>query len=104
MINLNASEFETKISEPDVILLDVRTDLEFAQSHIKSSMNLDVLQDGFASTVSRLDKSKNYALYCRSGKRSIEACEVMSQIGFNSLYNLNGGILEWIDAGKAITA
>jgi rhodanese-related sulfurtransferase len=41
-----------KISEPGVILLDVRTDLEFAQSHLQSSMNLDVLKwlcfDGFS--------------------------------------------------------
>jgi rhodanese-related sulfurtransferase len=93
-----------KISEPGVILLDVRTDLEFAQSHLQSSMNLDVLKDGFASMVSHFDRSKSYAVYCRSGKRSADACEVMSELGFKSLYNLSGGIIEWIEAGKAITS
>jgi rhodanese-related sulfurtransferase len=54
--------------------------------------------------VSELDKSKSYAIYCRSGKRSVDACEVMTEIGFKSIYNLNGGIIEWVEAGKAITS
>jgi rhodanese-related sulfurtransferase len=104
MINLNASEFDEKISEPDVILLDVRTVAEFNQSHVPSAINLDVLEDDFISLVSELDKSKSYAVYCRSGKRSVDACEVMTEIGFKSIYNLNGGIIEWVEAGKAITS
>ena len=104
MINMNASEFDEKISEPDVILLDVRTVSEFNQSHVPSAINLDVLEDDFISLVSELDKSKSYAIYCRSGKRSVDACEVMTEIGFKSIYNLNGGIIEWVEAGKAITS
>jgi rhodanese-related sulfurtransferase len=63
MINLNASEFDEKISEPDVILLDVRTVAEFNQSHVPSAINLDVLEDDFISLVSELDKSKRYEIY-----------------------------------------
>jgi rhodanese-related sulfurtransferase len=104
MINMNASEFVEKISDPDVILLDVSTVSEFSQSHVPSAINLDVLEDDFISLVSELDKSKSYAIYCRSGKRSVDACEVMSEIGFKSIYNLSGGIIEWVEAGKAITS
>ncbi len=104
MINMNASEFDEKISEPGVILLDVRTVPEFNQSHVPSAINLDVLEDDFISLVSELDKSKSYAIYCRSGKRSVDACEVMTEIGFKSIYNLSGGIIEWVEAGKAITS
>ena len=37
----------------------------------------------------------NYFVYCRSGARSAQACQLMSQLGFTSTYNLLGGILEW---------
>ncbi len=104
MINMDASEFEDKISKPDVILLDVRTVPEFDQSHIPAAINLDILEDDFISLVSELDKSKSYAIYCRSGKRSVDACEVMAEIGFKSVYNLNGGIIEWVEASKTITS
>jgi rhodanese-related sulfurtransferase len=104
MTNLNASEFDMKISEPEVILLDVRTASEFAQSHLPSSTNLDALQDTFMPIVSNFDRLKRYAVYCRSGKRSVDACEVMSELGFKYLFNLSGGIIEWIEAGKSITS
>lgn len=104
MINLNASEFDAKISEPDVVVLDVRTELEFNQSHIQNSINLNVLEDDFYLTTSGLDRSKNYALYCRSGKRSLDAGEVMADLGFKSLYNLSGGIIEWIESGRVVTS
>jgi rhodanese-related sulfurtransferase len=101
---MNASEFDEKISEPDVVLLDVRTVSEFNQSHVPSAINLDILEDDFISLVSELDKSISYAINCRSGKRSVDACEVMTEIGFKSVYNLSGGIIEWVEAGKAITS
>jgi len=47
-----------------------------------------------------LDKSKSYAVYCRSGKRSVDASNEMDQIGISSTYNLNGGIIEWVDSGR----
>ena len=41
------------------------------------------------------DKSKNYYVYCHSGVRSVQACQIMKTFGFNNLYNLLGGISEW---------
>ncbi|MFC2148231.1 rhodanese-like domain-containing protein, partial [Bacteroidota bacterium] len=43
----------------------------------------------------KLDKSKNYYVYCRSGQRSRQACAIMNSIGIPNAYNLMGGILEW---------
>jgi rhodanese-related sulfurtransferase len=48
---------------------------------------MDGLQD--------LDKSKNYYVYCHSGARSVQACQIMETFGFNNLSNLLGGISEW---------
>lgn len=104
MKNLNASEFDAKISEPDVVVLDVRTELEFNQSHIQNSINLNVLEDDFYLITSGSDRPKNYALYCRSGKRSLDASEEMMNLGFKSLYNLSGGMIEWIESGRVFTS
>jgi len=42
-----------------------------------------------------LDKTKKYYVYCRSGGRSGQACNIMQQMGFGNTYNLIGGIMEW---------
>jgi rhodanese-related sulfurtransferase len=42
-----------------------------------------------------LDKAKNYYIYCRSGKRSGQACAVFNHNGIANTYNLAGGMLEW---------
>lgn len=100
MINLDASTFAEKITEKDVVLLDVRTVDEFSQSHIPNALNIDVQGDYFTADISALDKSKSYAVYCRSGKRSVLASEEMDQIGIANVYNLTGGIMEWIESGR----
>jgi rhodanese-related sulfurtransferase len=100
MINLDASTFAQKISEENVVVLDVRTLEEFSQSHIQDALNFDVQGDYFTADVSALDKSKSYAVYCRSGMRSVIASEVMEQIGIANVYNLTGGIMEWQESGR----
>ena len=40
-------------------------------------------------------KNNEYYIYCKSGGRSSAACKIMSQMGFNNVYNLMGGISEW---------
>ena len=50
--------------------------------------------------INDLDRSKSYFIYCKSGKRSQMACEIMHQYGFNKLFNLDGGIEDWIKKGN----
>jgi len=66
----------------------------------QEALNIDVQGDYFTADVSALDKSKSYAVYCRSGKRSVLASEVLDQIGVTNVYNLTGGIMEWIESGR----
>jgi len=100
MINLDASKFAEKIAESDVVVLDVRTPEEFNSGHILNAINIDIYNDYFNSDISTLDKSKSYAVYCRSGKRSVDASNEMDSIGFKTTYNLTGGIIEWIESGR----
>jgi phage shock protein E len=79
-------------------------DLILDESHLSNSVNIDVLGDYFSADVAALDKTKSYAIYCRSGKRSVDASEAMDQMGFSATFNLNGGIIEWIDSGRDIVS
>lgn len=82
--------------DSNAVVLDVRTEEEVEQGYIPNAVNIDIyMGQGFLDEVEKLDKSKNYYVYCRSGKRSAQACMLMKQLGFESTYNLLGGFMEW---------
>jgi len=94
--NIDVETFKKIKSEnPNAIILDVRTDREFKEGYIKDAIQIDYLAPMFKSKIEQLDRDKHYLIYCRSGKRSLGACEVMQQAGFEHLYNLIGGYLNW---------
>ena len=101
MINLDVSQFAEKITDQNVIVLDVRTPEEFAQGRIANSINIDVLSDYFMADIAGLDKDAQYAIYCRSGKRSVDAADAMDEIGF-STFNLLGGIVAWQESNNEL--
>ena len=78
------------------VILDVRTEEEFESGYIKGALNMDIRGGAdFLASIESLDKSKSYFVYCRSGARSGQACQLMSQMGFSAVYNLEGGVLAW---------
>ncbi|MCC6725269.1 MAG: rhodanese-like domain-containing protein [Saprospiraceae bacterium] len=93
--DLDVAAFKAKIAEPGIVLLDMRTPEETAQGMIEGAGQLDYEAPSFEAEVAKLDKSKTYLLYCRSGRRSGEACTYMAKQGFKNLYNLKGGYLAW---------
>jgi phage shock protein E len=100
--DLSVSEFSSKVAEAGVITLDVRTPGEFNQGHIEGALLVDFQSGNFENEIASLDKSKTYAVYCRSGSRSGQAVKVMSEAGFTNIYNLNGGVIDWADAGMTL--
>ena len=77
---------------PAPVVIDVRTAAEFAEGHVQGAINLDVESGAFQAQLSSLDKSVGYALYCRSGRRSAIAAELMATAGFTEVRDL--GALE----------
>lgn len=72
------------------VILDVRTPQEYSDSHIVSSKNIDFLNSSFKNEISKLDKTKVYKVYCRSGNRSGQAVRLMKELGFQDVENLGG--------------
>lgn len=100
--NLSADEFEKLIENDDVQRLDVRTVAEYSEGHIPGSININIFDDKFsAATDEILDKSRPVAVYCKSGRRSRNAARLLVKKGY-TVYNLDKGILNWIDLGKDI--
>jgi rhodanese-related sulfurtransferase len=75
-------------SPADTIIIDVRTPEEFAQGHLDGAVNLDVEGGAFEAGLADLDPSAAYAVYCRSGRRSALAADVMAQNGFDDVADL----------------
>ena len=100
--NLNVSEFATKIADSSVTLVDVRTPGEFMSGHITGATNIDFESGTFEADIQKLDKSKSYAVYCRSGNRSGQATALMVKDGFKVVFNLNGGVIDWTGAGQPL--
>ena len=63
---------------------------------IKNAINLNIYESSdFVEKIKSFSKNNEYYIYCKSGVRSSAACKIMSQMGFNNVYNLTGGISEW---------
>lgn len=76
----------------NAVLVDVRTPAEFNSGHISSAINIDYENPSFASEIQKLDSSKTYFIYCRSGNRSARAISVMKNDNIKNIYELQGGI------------
>lgn len=83
-------------------LLDVRTEEEWLEGHLKDAKRVAVTEDGFLEKAKAvLDKNKPVVVYCRSGKRSAMATEQLRKEGF-TVHDMEGGITAWLKAGKEV--
>ena len=83
-------------SEEDFLLLDVRTKEEFLENNIDKSVNVPLSDLLFNMDEIEDYKDKKIVVYCRSGHRSITACNLLAMEGFNDLYNLEKGIIDYV--------
>ena len=99
MKNINNQEFKSQIkSDPNAVIIDCRTAMEWDEGIIENSVLLDLFDShGFMHESEKLDKDKSYYVYCRSGVRSVTACQILESVGIKNTYNLLGGIMSWQD-------
>ena len=99
---VNAMDFDTRNTEQQRIIIDVRTPQEFEGGHLKGARNIDFYDTAFEHTLSTLDTNAPYSIYCRSGNRSGQALELMESLGFTDVLDLEGGITAWVQSGKSL--
>ncbi|MDQ7040161.1 MAG: rhodanese-like domain-containing protein [Rhodothermus sp.] len=102
IVRLSAEDFVAHHA-PNAIVIDVRTPEEFAQGHLKGALNINVLAADFREQIQALDLDPNTPvyLYCRSGRRSQRAAEILREMGFRQLYNI-GGFRDLVQAGAPV--
>ena len=101
--DMNVEEFDNLIAQPDVQLLDVRSQTEYDEGHIDGAFLADVKLDGFVEKAcGMLDTARTVAVYCRSGRRSASAAKLLAAHGYK-VVNLKGGILAWQSQGMPVT-
>lgn len=99
---LSAEEMDSILALEKVQLIDVRTETEFLTGHIPGAINIDYRDPDFASKLESIDKSKPIAVYCKKGGRSSACSKDMKKAGFTKIYDLEGGITQWMYEGKRV--
>lgn len=95
-VDVNVEDFAALIDTSDLgFLMDVRTDAEFIEGHLKGATQLNFYEASFETSLDAMDKNIPVFIYCRSGGRSGKAAKKMKEKGFKSVYNLEGGIIAW---------
>lgn len=96
-MNLTQEQWALQLNnDQNAVVLDVRTPDEWEEGVIPGALMIDIYTgQEFLAKIDSLEKSKNYYVYCKAGSRSAQACEIMNQMGFQTTYNLLGGISQW---------
>ena len=104
IVSVSAPEFEKEIKSDSVQLVDVRTPQEYTEGHIDGASNINVQSDDFKELAQReLSKDSTVLVYCRSGRRSLDAAEMLTVLGYK-VVNLKGGIIEWKEVGLPVVS
>lgn len=99
--NLAPIDFMARIQTTNhPIIIDVRTDKEFDTGHIPNATNIDYFDETFWEKIEQhISTEHSIFVYCRSGRRSIRACTLMRNGGFDNtqIFNLEGGYSQWME-------
>jgi len=87
---------------PPFVVLDVRTPEEYDEGHIEGAVLRDVNGEDFEAAIGDYPRDGRYVVYCRSGVRSRTATRVMQSLGFTDIYEIEGGINAWKEAGQPV--
>ena len=88
--------------DPEFVLLDIRTPAEVEAGHISGTASLDFYSATFRDDLATLDRDKIYLIYCRTANRTGQAYNLMGELGFKRIYDMGGGISQWIAAGYPV--
>ena len=91
--SISFKEAKEMIEKSGTVLLDVRTEEEYITGHIPTSILIPL--DELEYRLDELqDKSQNIIVYCKSGRRSKIACDILIQAGYSNIFDL-GGVVDW---------
>jgi rhodanese-related sulfurtransferase len=91
-----------RVDEPRLTIIDIRTAPELLDGKIPGAVWMDVSGKDFIEKIKALPKDVPYCLYCASGGRTMMVVPFMEELGFTRVYELDGGIFEWVAEGNGV--
>ncbi len=98
-VTIDAKTVNDLRNNPDVFIIDVREDYEYAAGHIAGTTLIPLGQ--LSSRLNEIPKDKTVVAVCRSGNRSGQATELLRRAGYDA-HNMAGGMIGWEQAGLDI--
>lgn len=99
--NVSVTEAKQMIdSDPSLVILDVRTQTEYDSGHIRNAKLIPLNE--LSSRLNELNPQDRILVYCAHGSRSATASQTLVDNGFFHVYNMLGGIAEWIAQGYPV--
>lgn len=89
-------------SDPETVVLDIRTPEEVDTGTLPRALNIDFYSPSFREEIAELDRDATYVVYCRSGNRTEQATRIMADLGFTDVYELDGGVVAWLNDGRSL--
>ena len=90
--------------QPGITVIDVRTPGEFAEGHLEGAVLVDYTAADFREAIGEFPRDGSYLIYCRSGNRSAGARQVMAELGFTDVTDIDGGVLAWSQQGGRLVS
>ena len=89
-------------ASPDLCLIDVREDHEWQEMHIPRAKHAP--KDTLDAVIDQMmpDKTQPIYLHCKGGVRSLYAAECLMKLGYQEVYSVDGGIMDWIHSGYPV--
>lgn len=100
--DVTLTEGKVLADNPEILILDVRPKKDLVNGVLHNAINIDVTQPEFKEALQKLDKNKEYLVYCNVGQRSAKAIKEMEEAGFTKLHHIKDGIVKWKEAGYPI--
>ena len=94
--DISVEQAKQMIDNNEVFLLDVRTQEEFDDGYIEGAILIPDYE--LASRLSEVPEDAKILVYCRTGRRSVTASNILVDAGYTDVYNMLGGINDWKDA------
>jgi len=89
-------------SNPSLLVIDVSSQTEYEETHLKGAISIPLTN--LPSRIGELNQSSAILVYCRTGRRSVQACSALIERGFTNVCNMEGGLAAWIESGYPVVA
>lgn len=96
LVSLGAKDFAAvSKSKPNMPVFDLVRFAEYNRGHVWRSTHFDAADPGFAAKLAKLDRTSEYAVYCKDGFKSLEVAEAMKKMELKRIYHLQKGLFSW---------